>query len=150
MRAATWWGASALVLAACVLGANAGDKKDKFDAAKLVGVWTYVSGEKNGEKIDKSHFNDSKVTVTKDTITLEGPSGKFVIKYTLDTAKSPVTVAMEMTESPFGAGAKAKGIVEVKGDELKLCYAAMGDAPTKFATKADSHHHLFVLKRSKK
>jgi uncharacterized protein (TIGR03067 family) len=150
MRAATWWGASGLVLAACVLGADADDKKDKFDAAKLVGTWTYVSGEKNGEKVDKSHFTDSKVILTKDKITLEGPSGKFVIEYTLDTAKSPVTISMKMTESPFGAGATAKGIVEVKGDELKLCYATMGDTPAKFATKADSNQHLFVLKRSKK
>jgi len=72
-----------------------------------------------------------------------------VIKYTLDTKNSPVSLSMEFTESPFGAGAMAKGIVEVKGDDLKMCYTTEGDAPKKFETKEGSNSHLFVLKRSK-
>jgi len=71
------------------------------------------------------------------------------MKYTLDTKTSPVSLSMEMTESPFGAGAMSKGIIEVKGDELKMCYATEGDAPKKFETKEGSNSHLFVLKRSK-
>jgi len=146
MRAATWLGA--VVLAAACVAAQADDKA-KFDPAKLVGTWNYVTGEKNGEKVDPSHFKDSKVVITKEKITLEGPSGKFVLEYTLDAKKAPVTIDMKMTESPFGAGATAKGIVEVKGDELKMCYATEGGAPATFATKADSKLHLFLLKRAK-
>jgi hypothetical protein len=56
---------------------------------------------------------------------------------------------MEMTESPFGAGAMAKGIIEVKGDDLKLCYTTEGDAPKNFEAKEGSNAHSFVLKRSK-
>jgi enterochelin esterase family protein len=67
-----------------------GGKDDKFDAAKLVGTWTYESGVKNGEKLDKDHFKDAKVTITKESITLEGEAGKFVMSYTLDAKKKPI------------------------------------------------------------
>lgn len=146
MRAATWLGA--LVLATVTVTASAGDKA-KFDASKFAGKWNYVSGEKNGEKVDPASFKDAKVTITKEKVTLESPGGKFVMEYKLDTKKSPVTIDLKMTESPFGAGATAKGIVEVSGDDLKMCYSTEGDAPTKFATKADGKQHLFVLKRAK-
>jgi uncharacterized protein (TIGR03067 family) len=147
MRAISFLGAATFVLLASSM--VAADDKDKFDAGKMVGTWTYVSGEKNGTKVDPETLKGGTVKITKETITLESPQGKFVIKYTLDTKNSPVSLAMEMTESPFGAGAMAKGIIDVKSDELKLCYATEGDAPKKFETKEGSNSHLFVLKKSK-
>ena len=147
MRAISFLGAVAVVWWAGSLATA--DDKDKFDAGKMVGTWTYVSGEKNGARVDPESLKGGTVKITKETITLESPQGKFVIKYTLDTKTRPVSLAMEMTESPFGAGAMSKGIIEVKGDELKLCYATEGDAPKKFETKEGSNLHLFVLKRSK-
>lgn len=152
MRAKTWLGFGVLLLAAYAFGADADDKKAKdeaFDPAKLVGTWTYVSGEKNGEKLDKAHFKKGKAIVTRETITLPGQEGKFVMKYKLDMKKKPVSISMEMTESPFGGGAKAEGIIAVKGDELKICYAPMGEAPKAFAAKEGSNHQLFVLQRVK-
>jgi uncharacterized protein (TIGR03067 family) len=146
MKTATWLSAGAFLLVMVPLGPA---DEDKFDASKMVGTWTYTSGEKNGEKLDKDHFKDSKVIITKETITLEGPGGKFVMKYDLDSKKSPVRISMTMTESPFGPGAKSEGIIEVKGDELKMCYAPEGEAPKKFEAKEGSNHNLFVLKRSK-
>jgi hypothetical protein len=73
------------------------------------------------------------------------------MKYTLYAMSKPVGIMLEMTESPFGAGAKAEGIIEVNGDDLKLCYAAApdGKAPKSFEAKQGSGHHCFVLKRSK-
>ena len=147
MRTISFVGALTFVLLAGSI--RAADDKDKFDAGKIVGTWTYVSGEKNGAKVDADSLKGGTVKITKETITLESPQGKFVIKYTLDTKTSPVSLAMEMTESPFGAGAMSKGIIEVKGDELKLCYATEGDAPKKFETKEGSNSNLFVLKKSK-
>src|SRR6266849_7434445 len=147
MRAISFLGAATFVLLAGSI--VAADDKDKFDAGKMVGTWTYVSGEKNGAKVDPETLKGGTVKITKETITLESPQGKFVIKYTLDTKNSPVSLSMEMTESPFGAGAMAKGIIDVKSDELKLCYATEGDAPKKFETKEGSNSHLFVLKKSK-
>ncbi len=147
MKMTLWLGVSAFLLTAYSFAA-ADEKGDKFDAGKIVGTWTYVSGENNGAKVNPDNLKTGSVKITKETITLDGPQGKFVMKYTLDTKTTPVSLAMEMTESPFGAG-KAKGIIEVKGDELKLCYATEGDAPKKFETKEGSNSHLFVLKRSK-
>ncbi len=132
------------------LGAE--DKKSdaKFDAAKLVGKWEYVSGVKNGEKVAEENLKDQVITITKDKITLKGKE-LFVFKYELDTEKKPVGIKLEMLESPFGAGAKSAGVIELKGDQVRLCYASADDAtaPKTFEAKEGSKAHLFVLKRSK-
>lgn len=146
MKAARWLSGLALVLAVSPLAA---DDKDTFDPAKLVGTWKYVSAEKNGEKIDKDRLKDQTVIITKEKLTLKGEQ-TFVMTYTLDAKKKPATIKMTMTESPFGAGATAEGIVDLDGDSLKICYAQQGAAaPKKFETKEGSNVHLFVLKRSK-
>jgi uncharacterized protein (TIGR03067 family) len=129
MRRAMWIAACALAVGIAPLGAD--DKDSKFDAAKLVGDWTYVSGMKGGEKVDPANLKN-KVVITKESLTLTGDQ-KFVMKYELDSKKSPVVINMEMTESPFGAGAKAIGIISCDGKELKLCYDPEGKkTPEKF------------------
>jgi len=73
----------------------------------------------------------------------------FVIKYTLDTKASPVTIDMEITDGPAPEvkGGKAKGIVEVKGDEFKIAYEPMGgERPTKFDGEK---FYFFTLKKQK-
>jgi len=139
---------------------SSGGDKDKgkepaFDAAKLVGQWKYVSGEKGGAKVDEKSLKQA-VTITKETWTLKGKDDKgadvtFVMKYELDTKKNPAGIKFTMTESPFGAGAKAQGIIELKGDDLRVCYNADDgkDAPKEFKTKDGDKMHLFVLKRTK-
>jgi uncharacterized protein (TIGR03067 family) len=144
-----WVVACALLLVGLSVPADDDKGEQKFDPARLAGTWTYVSGEKNGEKLDKEHFGDSKLTITDKTITLEGPPGKFVMEYTLDAKKTPIGISMKMTESPFGAGATAEGILELKDNDVKMCYATSGDALKKFEAKEGSNYHLFVLKRSK-
>lgn len=146
MSKAMWAGACALLLVVGPLRAE--DKDTKFDAAKLVGEWTYVSGIKNGAKVEGDNLKN-KVIFTKDTLTLTGDQ-KFVMKYELEKDKKPVGIKLEMTESPFGAGAKAVGIIWVDGDDLKMCYDPEGKkAPEKFEAPADSKVHLFILKRAK-
>jgi len=125
-------------------------KADKLDPAKLVGTWSFVSGEKNGQKMDQDSLKKDSVVIAKDTLTLKGEMGDFVMKYTLDTKKTPCQIALEITEGPAGQGAKATGIIALKGDELKICYPAMGgDTPKDFASKEDSGIHYFVLKKKK-
>jgi uncharacterized protein (TIGR03067 family) len=153
MTTATRLGVLAVVLAACHLAAadeEKGGKKDGLDPAKLVGTWDYVSGLKDGAKVDKAVLKGGKVIVTKDTITLKG-TDTFVLAYKLDTTKKPATVAMNITKGPFGVGAKTTGIIALKGDELTFCYDPEGKTtPKAFESKADSKLHLFVLKRAKK
>jgi uncharacterized protein (TIGR03067 family) len=146
MRQFGWIGLLALPL---LLGPVAAGEKDKFDPKKIQGKWSYVSGEKDGKKIDAKDLAGGTVDITKDKITLSSPDGKFVIAYKLvDTDKTPVRLDMEILEGPQGKGAKAAGIIAFKGEQLQLCYPAMGGAaPKTFATKAGSGLHLFTLKK---
>jgi uncharacterized protein (TIGR03067 family) len=131
------------------LGAQNKDSA-KFNADKLVGKWNYVSGIKDGTKMDPENLKKQTVAFTKDKVTLQGDGGTFVMKYDLDTAKKPVGIKLEMLESPFGAGAKAAGIIEVTGDDMRFCYAPMSEeAPKAFDAKEGSKLHLLVLKRAK-
>jgi uncharacterized protein (TIGR03067 family) len=141
-------GSAALVLSAL----TAADKDEaKLDPAKLVGTWAYASGEVDGKKKSADDLKMGTVEITKDTLTLKSPDGTYVIKYTLDTTKSPARISMEITKGPQGEGSKAEGIIELKGDELRLCYPAMGgEAPKEFSAKEGSKLHLFVLKPKKK
>src|SRR5882672_2448908 len=86
--------------------AQAGDKGkgDAFDAAKLPGTWKFVSGVKNGAKLGEEQLKTQTVTITKDKFTLKSPDATFVMKFELDTKKSPVGIKLEITESPFGPG----------------------------------------------
>ncbi len=124
----------ALGAAVFLLSPLTADDKDKaetkFDPAKLVGTWNYVSGEKDGTKVPEDNLKKGTVEITKDTLTLKSDEATFVMKYTLDTKKSPVQISLEITKAPMGEGSKADGIIELKGDDLKLCYPSMGgDAP---------------------
>jgi len=140
----------ACILASAFVPLGAQEKKTEiFNPEKLIGKWHYISGIKNGENVDLDNLKKQEVTFTKDKITLKG-DGTFVMKYDLDTTKTPVGIKLEMLESPFGAGAKSVGIIEVKGDETRLCYALMGEeAPKTFDAKEGSKAHLFVLKRDR-
>jgi uncharacterized protein (TIGR03067 family) len=138
-----------LIVLGLLLAPAAGTEKGKLEPAKLVGTWTYVSGEKDGKKIPGADLQKGTVQFTRDKITLKSPEGTFVLKYQLDPAKSPCRIKMEITEGPQGAaGSKADGIIALKGSELKLCYPPMdGAAPKDFTAKEGSGHQLFILKR---
>jgi uncharacterized protein (TIGR03067 family) len=128
-----------------VLGAVAA-AEEPFDAAKLVGTWNYVSGE----KIAADRLKSQSVTITKQAITLQGEAGTFVIKYELHAKKTPVQLKMTITDGPVGQGTSAEAIIELKGDDLKFCYALPDQpAPKAFEAKAGSNQHLFLLKRAK-
>ncbi len=140
MRLTGWMGLLALVL---VFGPVAAGEK-------IIGTWSYVSGEKDGKKIAAKDLAGGSVGITKDKITLTSPDGKFVISYKLDTSKKPAQISMEILEGPQGKGAKSVGIIGMKGENLVICYPAMGgDTPKTFATKEGSGLNLFTLKKKK-
>jgi uncharacterized protein (TIGR03067 family) len=147
---------SPIALLVCVAWVSADDKPKAepkaatFDAAKLVGDWTYVSGMKAGDKVEKDRL-EGKVTFTKDRITIPaGGDMKFVMAYKLDTKASPATIEMEIKEGPVNEG-KARGIIAIEGEQLKLCYHPTGgDRPKKFESTKDNGAFYFVLKRAAK
>lgn len=134
------------VVLGVALTAAAQDKK--FDAAKLVGDWTYVEGMRGGEKVGKESLG-AKVTFTKDTVTVPaGPDAKFLMAYKVNGKASPVAIDLEIKDGPVKEG-KAVGIIALEGDTLKLCYSPEGKRPAKFESTKDNGAFYFVLKRAK-
>ena len=134
-----------LLTYAALCGRAAEDKK--VEAPKIEGKWTLVSGKKNGSDIDEMS-KKSAYTISKDKITIEGEGTKFVMGYTFD-AKNPKNVEFEILEAPIPdlKGSKALGILELKGEELKMAYSPEKDTrPKDFDGKAD---FLFVFKKAK-
>lgn len=136
---------SACLVSLIALSATLAEDKP-IDVKKLEGKWTFVSGMKNGndagDDMKKAEFE-----IAKDVMTLTNNGQTFKFKFTIDSKPSPAAIDLEITESPFGAGMKAKGIIALDGDDLKLCYIPMGDdRPKKFDGK---EAFFFVLKRKK-
>ncbi len=106
-------------LLAC-LGLTARAADDKID---LTGKYTVVSGKKNGADIDEK-AKKATYTATTDTFTIAGGDQKFVISYKLKPGATPVEIDMAIAMGPEGMkGTLAVGIIEVKGDTLKLAYS---------------------------
>jgi uncharacterized protein (TIGR03067 family) len=147
---------SSLALVVCVSVLAAQDKAKaipksaEFDPARILGDWTYESGVRAGEKIDKERLAGT-VKITKDKLTLpSGTEKDFVMAYKLDKKANPVTIDMEIKDGPVQEG-KAKGILMMEGDRLKICYHPMGgDRPKKFESTKDNGAFFFVLKKKEK
>lgn len=136
------------VVVALVVPVVAEDKKDaKFDAEKVVGEWTITGGKKAGKDID-DNAKKGTYSISKDKITLkEDGKTMFVFAYTVDAKETPAAIDMEIAESAIDGlkGSKAKGIIELSGDELKLAYdGSGGERPKKFD---DEKAFSFVLKK---
>jgi len=110
----------------------ADDKKDeKGDAPKLSGKYTLVSGKKNDKPIDEDS-KKGEYDFGPEKITIKGNGITFVMGYKLVSKANPAEIDMEILEGPEGTkGSKAAGIVEVKGDTLKLAYSMDKDKDDK-------------------
>lgn len=118
-----------------------------FDAKKLEGSWTFKSGMKAGTKAADESLK-GEVVIKGDVMKMPLGDMNFEFKLVIDGKKTPVEVDLEITEGPIGKGEKAKGILSLEGDELKICYPPPGttDRPTKFDGEKN---HLFVLTKKK-
>jgi uncharacterized protein (TIGR03067 family) len=132
-------------LAACILLVGADDKQKK-ESDPLTGTWKVVSLVADGQESDRAKGT---LFVYKDgTVTRKSPRGEQKSTYKLDTSKKPATIDMT-AQGGQRDGMTSKGILEVKGDDLKLCIAFMPDAerPKAFASEAGSGNVLIVLKK---
>lgn len=113
---------------------------------KLDGTYTIVAGEKNGTEIPADKLMGSIIKFDGETVLGTDKDKKefFGCTFQIDKTTSPHTISMTST-APM-KGEKAVGIIEMKGDTVKLCYALPGgDAPKEFKTK--EKQHCFTLKR---
>ena len=128
--------------------------QDKDAAPKLDGKYTLTAGKVKGKEIDDA-AKKGRYTFTSDKITIEGNEIKFVISYKLNAKAKPTAIDMEILDGPVGTkGAKAQGIVELKGDVLKLAYslakekAEKDNRPKDFDGK-DANVNVFELKKAR-
>jgi uncharacterized protein (TIGR03067 family) len=112
------------------------DKKEEKKAetkaeTKLEGKYTLVGGKRNDKPID-DESKKAEYTFTADKVTIKGKDASFVMSYKLDPKTNPMEIDMEIVDGPDGTkGAKAAGIVELKGDTLKLAYSMDKDKDDK-------------------
>ena len=128
-----------------LLGGTAPAQEKK--APKLEGKYTLVAGKKNGAEIDEES-KKAAYTFTADKINIKGGEVSFVMGYKLDPKTEPMNIDMEILEGPDGAkGMKALGIIEVKGDAVKIAYSTEKDKrPKDFKGEKDFY---FELKKAK-
>jgi len=131
--------------------ASAADKpiSDKTPPVDIDGTYTIVSGERAGKEIPADHITGSIVVFEGNNVfgTDKNKKEFFAATFQIDTGTTPHTIRMVSTTQ--NKGQKADGVIEVKGDTVRLAYALPGGAtPTDFKTKVDQHY--FVMKRVKK
>ena len=117
------------------------------EAPKIEGKYKLTGGKRDGKEIgDESKKGE--YTITADKITIKGADASFVMGYKLDPKTKPMNIDMEILEGVEGTkGAKAEGIIEMKGDVLKLAYSTeKGKRPKDFKGEEGN---MFEFKKAK-
>lgn len=128
---------------------------DETTADSILGTYTYESGKRGREEIEKDRLR-GKVQITRDTILLlgEGGSEDFVIRYefTPGEAGKPAKLKMEITKGVVedAVGSRAAGLIERKGDTVRLLYDFQDGRTPDDLEPDDAMQHLFVLKAETK
>lgn len=147
-----FWIRTLAVALIATVAVSAEDKKPaEFDAKALVGSWSFTGGTRAGEKIDADKLKDV-AEYTADKITMKAADATFVFKYSVGAKAKPVFVELEILEPEGFKGAKAKGIVEIDGETMKLAYNPTPDGarPVDYTSTKDNGHHVYVMKKAKK
>jgi len=135
-----------LGLLTCIEFAAAEPGKEA-EAPKLAGKYKLTSGKKDGTAVGDD-AKKGEYTFTADKVTIKGMGITFVMGYKLDAKATPVKIDMVILEGPEGTkDSKAEGIVELKGDVLKLAYSTEKDKrPKNFEGKEG---FMFEFKKMK-
>ena len=141
------WQLSLLLLAAGTLVAAdtpADDAKKALE--QLRGGWKVEKAEMNGKAYSEDvvktmtvEFKDRRLTIK------DGPTNQDA-EIKLDPTMKPATIDLTVAR---GAKETVKGIYELNGDTLTLCWARK-ERPTAFESKPGGDVVLLVLKRAKK
>ncbi|APW61489.1 hypothetical protein [Paludisphaera borealis] len=135
-----------LVLAAFPAPVSRAD--DALKAEDLVGGYEIVSGEKFGVKEPDERIKGSTVQFTKDRVVVMDKEEKEVYGATYELKAGEHGVGKITLTSKLAADENqiAQGLIEKKGDKVRLIYALPGgEIPREFKTK--DKQLLFVLKK---
>jgi uncharacterized protein (TIGR03067 family) len=110
----------------------------------FVGTWKVGMGQRAGEEVAEERLGtEIEFTDKQIMIPVPGAEEGFVMNYTLDTTKTPVTIDMEIESGPAPEG-KAVGIIKVDDGKMTLCYDPTGaKRPEAFETTAENGFFLF-------
>ena len=137
-------GLAVLFLFPALLRADNDPKGDK----ELEGDWHPVLALKDGKELPQPADSPDVVSIRGDSLTFK--VGDRTLKETVkvDATTTPKTIDV----APDGSPDKVRlGIYEIKGDELRICFAEPGkDRPTDLASKEGSGWMLATYKRVKK
>jgi uncharacterized protein (TIGR03067 family) len=137
-----------LLTVVLVVAAPAPPEKEKKDEEKMQGTWLVVSMVREGTSAADAEFKNVKVTIKDDVLAVKDGDKDEQVTIKLDPTKTPKTIDMATKNKPMAE--QISGIYELKGDDLKICFAKGGGArPTEFASKPGSNDALIVLKREK-
>ena len=131
----------------CVAAQTKPDAK-KEDKDLVQGSWAFANGQRNGETPPdevqslKLSFKDDKLIAH---INGEAKDGKFKI----DATKKPKEITITIEDN--GRNMEMKGIYEMDGDTLYLCFPSEpgGPTPKELTGKRGSKQMYWVLKRAK-
>ena len=138
------WVVLALVgVVGAVIAADApADKKAPDDAAAIQGTWQAQS-RRVGDRPPAGDADQHRLVFEKDGFRLmRGDDAVARGTFTIDASKTPRAIDMKLTEGEDEvAGKTARGIYEIKGDELKWCSAQPGleDRPKGFDVSGTDH-----------
>lgn len=113
------------------------------DVAALQGKWLVESFAYNGSPVEAMQGATREIKEEKYSLT---PTGGDAINGTIkvDSTKKPKQIDLDVN------GRTLKGIYEIQGEMLKLCYRLNGDErPTEFESKPDSGAVLVLHRRAK-
>ncbi len=124
------------VLALTVSGALMGGETNEAVLKKIQGTWKFVAQGYDGKERPKDElkgltvtFTGDKWSVRQDDKVVQAGTHKF------DPSKTPIQVDAPVTEGE-GKGTTMLGIIEVKGDTIKVCFDPQGKTrPTTFDAK---------------
>jgi uncharacterized protein (TIGR03067 family) len=141
---------AAVVAASAAAGAAQGREadRDERDLKGLQGTWQVQSATRNGNDMPAGDVAKVKMTFDGTNVALTTPEGKQErATIRLDAGKKPSSIDIK----PPRDDKPSRGIYELDGDTLKLCFSRQGgERPTEFASRKGSFTTLIVLKRVKK
>jgi uncharacterized protein (TIGR03067 family) len=115
------------------------------DAKDIQGTWRVILLQDSGETVPIG--KDSRVVITAERLKLKDRNYPLEVVYRLDASKNPKWIDLGMPP------AQHKGIYELKGDALKICYneRPRGERADAFVSLRDSPNDvLLVLQREKR
>ena len=114
--------------------------------SELEGEWAMVSCIRNGDPLGPMMVKGGKrVTRGNDTTVFFGDHPFLKTTFTLDPSQQPKTIDLG------NAGEVQRGIYELDGETMKICYAAPGERrPSDYATARGDGRTMAVWQRTKK